>query len=188
MGEFMKKVIISVLGHDRPGILSATTQVLFEEDCNLENVSQTILQSEFAGVFIASMPESLTVEELNQRLEKVLGALNLYVFVKPIRVDVPTYDAPGSEPFVITTKGPDRKGLVAGITSIIARYGANVSNLSAVFKGGDDPNQNIMIYEVDIPWRIDQHAFQKDLREKATELGLNISIQHRKIFETINRI
>jgi len=45
-----------------------------------------------------------------------------------------------------------------------------------------------MIYEVDIPWRIDQNSFQKDLREKAEELGLNISIQHRKIFETINRI
>jgi len=125
----MKKVIISVLGHDRPGILAATTQVLFEQECNLENVSQTILQSEFAGVFIASMPESLTVEELNNQLEKVLGSLNLYVFVKPIRVDVPTYDAPGSEPFVITTKGPDRKGLVAGVTSVIARYGANVQCL-----------------------------------------------------------
>jgi len=184
----MKKVIISVLGHDRPGILAATTRALYEQDCNLENVSQTILQSEFAGVFIASMPESLTVEALNHCLEEVLGALNLDVVVRPIRVDIPIYDAPGSEPFVITTKGPDRKGLVAGITSVIARFGANITNLSAVFKGGDDPNQNIMIYEVDIPWRIDQSAFQKDLREKATELGLNISIQHRKIFEAINRI
>jgi glycine cleavage system transcriptional repressor len=184
----MKKVIISVLGHDKPGILAATTQVLFEHNCNLENVSQTILQSEFAGVFIASMPKSLEIEELNSQLEKVLGNLNLYVFVRPIRLDVPIYDAPGSEPFVITTKGPDRKGLVAGITSIIADYSVNITNLSAVFKGGDDPNQNIMIYEVDIPWRIDQIAFEKDLRQKAKELELNISIQHRKIFETINRI
>ncbi len=184
----MKKVIISVLGHDRPGILAATTQVLYEQGCNLENVSQTILQSEFAGVFIASMPDDLTVEKLNQQLENALGALNLYVFAKPVRVDIPIYDAPGSEPFVITTRGPDRKGLVAGITSVIARFGVNVTNLSAVFKGGDDPNQNIMIYEVDIPWRIDQKTFQKELREKATHLGLDISIQHRKIFEAINRI
>jgi glycine cleavage system transcriptional repressor len=184
----MKKVIISVLGHDRPGILAATTQVLYEQDCNLENVSQTILQSEFAGVFIASMPDDRTMEELNNKLEKALGSLNLYVFAKPIRVDIPTYEAPGSEPFVITTKGPDRKGLVAGITSVIARFGVNVTNLSAVFKGGDDPNQNIMIYEVDMPWRIDQRVFHQELREKAAQLGLNISIQHRKIFEAINRI
>ena len=184
----MKKVIISVLGHDRPGILAATTQVLYEKDCNLENVSQTILQSEFAGVFIASMPDDLNADELNNELEEVLGSLNLYVFVKPIRDDIPSYEAPGSEPFVITTKGPDRKGLVAGITDVIARYGVNVTNLSAVFKGGDDPNRNIMIYEVDIPWRIDQQSFQQELREKAGHLGLDISIQHRKIFEAINRI
>ncbi len=184
----MKKVIISVLGHDRPGILAATTQVLHQQDCNLENVSQTILQSEFAGVFIASMPDSLTADSLSHHLEEALGPLNLYVLVKPVRDDIPVYEAPRSEPFIITTKGPDRKGLVAGITSVIARFGANVTNLSAVFKGGDDPNQNIMIYEVDIPWKIDQKSFQKDLREKAAQLGLNINIQHRKIFEAINRI
>ncbi len=184
----MKKVIISVLGHDRPGILAATTRVLFERDCNLENVSQTILQSEFAGVFIASTPDELSPEELNAGLNEALFELNLYVFVKPIRSDVPIYQAPASEPFVVTTKGPDRKGLVAAVTGVIAQYGVNVSNLSAVFKGGDDPNRNIMIYEVDIPWKIDQKAFEADLRKKAGELGLDISIQHRKIFEMINRI
>ncbi|MGD1999862.1 MAG: ACT domain-containing protein, partial [Desulfobacterales bacterium] len=91
-------------------------------------------------------------------------------------------------PFVITTKGPDRKGLVAAITEIIARYGVNVTNLQAVFKGGDDPNSNIMIYEVDIPVDIDQQGLYTDLRAKATELSLQISIQHRNIFEAINRI
>jgi glycine cleavage system transcriptional repressor len=89
---------------------------------------------------------------------------------------------------VITTKGPDRKGLVAAITEIIARYGVNVTNLQAVFKGGDDPNSNIMIYEVDIPAGIDQQGLYTDLRAKATALSLQISIQHRNIFEAINRI
>ena len=93
-----------------------------------------------------------------------------------------------SEPFIITTKGPDRKGLVASITEIIARYGVNVTNLQAIFKGGDDPNSNIMIYEVDVPIDIDQRSLYRDLRQKAVELSLEISIQHRNIFEAINRI
>jgi glycine cleavage system transcriptional repressor len=77
---------------------------------------------------------------------------------------------------------------VAAITEIIARYGVNVTNLQAVFKGGDDPENNIMIYEVDVPNDIDQNALYKDLRAKAEVLSLTISIQHRKIFEAINRI
>ena len=93
-----------------------------------------------------------------------------------------------TEPFVITTKGPDRKGLVAAISKIIADYGVNITNLQAVFKGGDEPGDNIMIYEVDIPTAIDQQALMCDLREKAESMALDISIQHRNIFEAINRI
>jgi glycine cleavage system transcriptional repressor len=45
-----------------------------------------------------------------------------------------------------------------------------------------------MIYEVDIPLATDQKRLENDLREKAGELDLKISIQHRNIFEAINRI
>jgi len=54
----MNKVILSILGHDRPGIIAAVSKILFEQNCNIENVSQTILQFEFAGIFIVSMPGS----------------------------------------------------------------------------------------------------------------------------------
>ena len=60
-----KKIVITVLGQDRPGIIARVTGVLFEQDCNVENVSQTILQSEFSGIFIVSMPESLTIDALH---------------------------------------------------------------------------------------------------------------------------
>lgn len=185
----MKKAVISVLGADRPGIIAAVTKILFAHDCNIENVSQTILQSEFSGIFIFAMPDTLTIDALGGYLREELNPLDLHVYVK--RLDPPSepyFTAESSQPFVITTKGPDRKGLVAAVTEIIARYGANVTNLQAVFKGGNDPDNNIMIYEVDVPNDIDQQALYGDLRAKAKELILNISIQHRNIFEAINRI
>jgi glycine cleavage system transcriptional repressor len=45
-----------------------------------------------------------------------------------------------------------------------------------------------MIYEVDIPVGIDLNDFCRDLRNKAEGLALDLSIQHRNIFESINRI
>ena len=185
----MNKAVISILGPDRPGIIAAVTRILFEQGCNIENVSQTILQSEFSGIFIAAVPEGLDIRVLHGHLYDGLSPLNMHVFVKRLEPDAgPGFDVRNSEPFVITTKGPDRKGLVAAITEIIARYGANVTNLQAVFKGGDDPADNIMIYEVDIPNDIDAQTLYSDLRSKADELSLDISIQHRNIFEAINRI
>ena len=184
----MNKVILSVLGHDRPGIVAAVTAILFDLNCNIENVSQTILQTEFSGSFIVTMPQNLCLEDLHERFIEDLTPMELYVHIEPLMKKEMALFTRQSEPFVITTKGPDRLGLVAGISAVIAGYGVNITNLQAVFKGGDDPGDNIMIYEVDIPSKIDQQAFYRDLREKAKSLSLDISIQHRNIFETINRI
>ena len=184
----MKKMIISVLGNDRPGIIAAVTRILFEQDCNIENVSQTILQNEFSGIFIVGVPAQLSPADLHRQLDADLAPMGLHVFEKPISTFDDTVLPVDSEPFVVTTKGPDRKGLVAGISATIARHSVNITNLQAVFKGGDEPGDNIMIYEVDVPAGIDQAAFHRELRDTAESLGLNISIQHRNIFETINRI
>jgi glycine cleavage system transcriptional repressor len=184
----MNKAILSVLGHDRPGIVAAVTAILFDLNCNIENVSQTILQTEFSGSFIVTMPQNLCLEDLHERFIENLTPMELHVHIEPLLKKKVALATRQSEPFVITTKGPDRQGLVAGISEIIAGYSVNITNLQAVFKGGDEPGDNIMIYEVDIPNNIDQQAFYRDLRKKAESLTLDISIQHRNIFETINRI
>lgn len=184
----MNKAVISVLGQDRPGIIAAVTATLFKLDCNIENINQTILQSEFSGIFIASIPPDLTNDDLCSRLTEALAHLNLRVYVKCLEHKEEGFDAAGCEPFIITTIGPDRKGLVAGITEIIAKHSVNVTNLKAIFKGGDNPTDNIMIYEVDIPNETDHQILRAELTKRASELGLDISIQHRNIFMSINRI
>jgi len=183
----MQKVIISVIGRDRPGIIAAVSQVLFDLDFNIENVSQTILQSQFSAIFIASTSTNCTVELLETQLKKEVKSMNLNVYAKVLDRSQ-DYRGPLSEPFIITTKGPDRKGLVANITAVMAQYGVNVTNLQAIFKGGDNPSDNIMIYEVDIPVQINHKELQNELQQKAVELGLDLSIIHKNIFEAINRI
>ena len=184
----MNKAILSVLGPDRPGIVAAVSGILFELNCNIENVSQTILQTEFSGSFIVTLPRDLSVEALQDRFVEDLTPMDLHVHIRSLKKKETVFVSKASEPFVITTKGPDRQGLVAGISEIVAHYGVNITNLQAVFKGGDEPGNNIMIYEVDIPTDIDQPALYRALRERAKSLELAISIQHRNIFETINRI
>ncbi len=184
----MHKMVVSILGPDRPGIIAAVTQCLLEVDGNIENVAQTILQSEFSGTFIALVPESVTLSILGQKMNRAMEDLGMRVFVKKLTEPDGESVVKYAEQFVITTRGPDRKGLVAAITAVIAGFGVNVTNLQAVFKGGDDPNRNIMIYEVELPEGIDMEKFTMALRERAAELNLKISIQHRDVFKAINRV
>lgn len=184
----MKKMIISVLGKDRPGIIAAVTRILFEQACNIENVSQTILQNEFSGIFIVAVPPSVPKAHLHRQLKEGLAPMGLHVFEKALSQSTPPPATVPSEPFVITTRGPDRKGLVAAITAVMAAHRVNVTGLQAVFKGGVDPNANIMIYEVDIPSDADHASLRRELRETALALSLDLSIQHKLIFEAINRV
>jgi glycine cleavage system transcriptional repressor len=183
----MQKVIVSIIGQDRPGIIAAVSQVLFNMDFNIENVSQTILQSQFSAIFIASTSASPTVELLEMRLKEKVKSMSLNIYAKALDRSQ-DYQRPVSEPFIITTKGPDRKGLVANITAVMAHHGVNVTNLQAIFKGGDDPTNNIMIYEVDIPIQTNHKELHNELQQRAAELGLDLSIIHKNIFEAINRI
>ena len=183
----MDKLVVSIIGKDRPGIVAAVSKILLDEGCNVEDVTQTSLQAEFAGIFIVSVPKSLAPAALRCSLEGGLSALGVDVLVKRIehRAEQPPEQP---EPFVITTFGPDRMGLVAGITEVMARFEVNITNLKAVFRGGTDPSRNIMIYEVEVPRKIDQAAFREALRKRAGELELEITLQHRRIFEAMNRV
>lgn len=176
------------MGHDGPGIIATVTQTLFDQDCNLEDVSQTVLQTDFVGIFIASMKDDVREENVLDALRTRIEPLGLSVH---LRVKTEAGAAPPQSPaesFVITTIGPDRPGLMAGITEVLARYGVNITNLKAVFKGDRSQQDYVMIYEVDIPSSLDQHAFRTALYARAGELGLDLSLQHRDIFEQLNRV
>ena len=184
----MQKMIVSVLGEDRPGIIAAVTKVMFEQDFNIEDVSQTILQNQFSGIFIATSPQSVSPDDLRQVFEKKTVGFDLHFHVQDMGSADVTWTTCDCEPFIITTRGPDRKGLVANVTALLAAHNVNVTQLRAVFRGGDDPGRNVMIYEVDIPLDVDLQALRRTLRDTGLELNLQISIQHKNIFEAINRI
>ena len=184
----MDKVVVSIVGKDRPGIVAAVSRILLDKGCNIEDVTQTSLQAEFAGIFIVSVPKAFTPDDLLSVLRRDLTTFGLDVLVKRIEQAVEPTRKDQPEPFVITTFGPDRMGLVAGITEVMARFDVNITNLKAVFRGGSDPLRNVMIYEVDVPQNIDQNGFRSALRQRAGELNLEITLQHRRIFEAMNRV
>jgi glycine cleavage system transcriptional repressor len=184
----MNKLIITVLGKDRPGIISLVTNYLFDLDCNLVNINQMILQNEFAGFFIIEPPSNLTTDILQEKMTNEFEPTGLNVHVNEVEANDGNKAPARGETFLMTTIGPDRKGIVARFSKIISQYNANIENLKAVFKGGTDPNANIMSYQVFVPFETDQPGLFNDLRNKAEILNLDIRIQHKNIFEATNKI
>ena len=183
----MSKTVVFVLGPDRPGIIAAVSQVLFERGCNLEDVNQTSLQSQFVGIFIAAPGGQACEADLLRALRERLAPQGLFVHLRPVTPGDQRPVTP-SEPHVITTVGPDRPGLVAGIAALLAQYGANITNLKAISRSDREGQEYVTFYEVDIPADVDRQVFRIALRERARGLGMDVNLQHREIFEQVHRI
>ena len=48
-----QRMIVSVFGVDRPGIVAAVSQILAETQCSIIDINQTVVQGKFAMVLIA---------------------------------------------------------------------------------------------------------------------------------------
>jgi ACT domain-containing protein len=66
-----KKVIITVLGHDRVGIIAGISGILAEAQINILDINQTILQGFFTMVMVVDIAES------NIDIAELRGILNL---------------------------------------------------------------------------------------------------------------
>jgi glycine cleavage system transcriptional repressor len=182
-------VSVSVMGHDRPGIVAGVAKVLFENACNIEALSQTVVMGQFAMIVVAAPLKGSDAAQLYKDLEALAQAMDLEIHIRTITPeDKLPFPAAETEPFVITVRGADRPGLVAAITTILAEQGINITRLGAEVVPVGQQLDYIQIYEVDIPKQIDFAFIQKALQERGAEIGVTVDMQHWNIFRAINQI
>lgn len=74
------RLIITVLGHDRVGIIYGISSILAHANVNILDISQTILQGFFTMVMVAdSAGSNIDLGELRQQLEEKGKELGLQV-------------------------------------------------------------------------------------------------------------
>ena len=183
----MHKSIISVVGQDRPGIVADVAAILAELECNIEDVSQTILQGQFAALFIASIPGAQSVNEVRTSLEDRLAPQGLNCVVREFEESAAPSPREAAS-FVIITIGPDAPGLIAAMAGVLKTHAVNICNLQAVNRSQAYPDQMVMIYEVTVPEDTSLPALRTALQERAARDGLEVSVQHKAIFEEIHRL
>ena len=66
----VSKIVVSVIGLDCPGVVYAVSSTLSALECNIEEVSQTILKNQFAAIFVANKQESLDNGTIHVRFRR----------------------------------------------------------------------------------------------------------------------
>lgn len=86
---------------------------------------------------------------------------------------------------VITVIGADKPGIVAGITSVLAKHNVNIVDISQTVVRGIF--SMIMIVDLSTS-RIDLPKLREELIAKGRDLGVEVSVNHIAVFKAMQRV
>jgi glycine cleavage system transcriptional repressor len=160
---------ITVIGHDRPGIIAETTAALGALGLNLEDSTMTLLRGHFAMMLVCRGDADRASVEAGLASLTADGTLDVSVRVVP--------DEAPAEPvrasYVLTVHGADRVGIVSSVVGRVAEVGGNVTDLTTRLAG----ELYLLIAELDLPASVDTDALSVALRSVADQLGVGVTLR-----------
>ena len=160
---------ITVLGHDRPGIIAETTGKLAGLGLNLEDSTMTLLRGHFAMMLVCA--GSASDVEIESALAPLTGDGTLTVTVR----EVPEEHASATEgtSWVLTVHGGDRPGIVSSIVGEVAKVGGNITDLTTRLAG----DLYLLIAEIDLPASTDVAGVEAAIKAVAASLGVGATLR-----------
>jgi glycine cleavage system transcriptional repressor len=157
--------IITVTGSDRPGLVAAISSVLAEQGADIEDVTMTRLSGNFATILLA---RGGVLQDLDQKLQNVGKRLNLNIHTEPA-FEVAEEPEPN---YYISAVGPNRVGIVAAISGILAKHQVNITEMSTRLLSRTE----VPVYMVRIEaiTARDTKALEDDLLRAAQQTGVEL--------------
>ncbi len=167
----MSLYAVTVLGHDRPGIVADTTASLAALGGNLEDSTMTLLGGHFAMLLLVRTDRPRA--DVESALSSLTADGQLTVDVRDVAELEPAGPAPAAATYVMSVHGADRPGIVSALTGVVAGAGGNVTDLTTRLTGG----LYVLLADVAVPANVDVAALERALAVTAEELGVDVSLR-----------
>ncbi len=133
--------MLTLVGADRPGIVSQVTRALYRLGCNLGEASMLRLGGSFTIMLMVS--GDCRRQEILDGLAPVAEALGLHLHLDPVQGGLHQHLVPNQQ---VRVMGADRAGIVADVTEILADQGFNILELESDVAG--DREQPVYIMNI----------------------------------------
>jgi glycine cleavage system transcriptional repressor len=183
-----KTVVLTAVGRDRVGIVARVAEVFFELGCNLLDSSMTLLRGEFAIILMVSLPENTTVDQLRARVPALERELGMSIHLRELSQEEIEDTPSEGNPHMISVYGADKPGIVAGVTSELARMGVNITDVQTKYSGSSSRSGAakpvfMMILEVDVPSSLSTEKLEQSLKQSCGSLGMDVTVQALEVME-----
>jgi glycine cleavage system transcriptional repressor len=181
-----KQMIISVMSKDRPGIIANITGSIYKLGGDVADLNQTVLCGYLTMILNASFEEEVTKEDLHAAISHVKTECKFEVSIKELLPgEELEADHPPEETYILTVQGPNKTGIVHGISQFCFEHNVNIFDLATTLKDG----QYTMALQLDLKdCSCNMEELQQKLDVYSKESALTVMIQHNDIFKVTNEI
>ena len=168
---------VSVVGKDRPGIVAAITEGLFNLGCNIADSSCTMLGGEFAMILIVSLKKPFSKSRLIDELKPVCDRAGMTLGVRTLHQDEVVRQEPSGEICMISVYGADQPGIVYRVTKELAARSINITDLNTKLIGTAEEPVYVLMLEVALPEGETAESVEQTLAVLKIELNVEIGVR-----------
>ncbi|MGA2468296.1 MAG: phosphoserine phosphatase SerB [Thermodesulfobacteriota bacterium] len=176
--------VVSVIGKDRVGIVSKVTQFLFKKGFNIIDIEQSVIHSQFTMVLlIQPFHVRFQLNQIQTGLSRLAKELRMNIAITPLQEFKGLRLAETKKPYVLTILGADRPGIVAAISSTLAKHHCNIDRIKMIARG------ELLAMEMWIDLReTDFQLLRMNLTAVAKRVGMDIVAQPEHVFKKRKKV
>jgi glycine cleavage system transcriptional repressor len=168
---------MTAFGKDRPGIVADVTQVLYENGCNLEDTTMSMLSDEFTINLLFSSNRDNIEEILQEDCLELEEQKNISAFIRPLKKQ--RLPSQASLPTcTVHVEGMDQAGIVYKTSQFLADHSLNIVDLKSTMK--TTPESGTALYLMDIHIQVPEstsvQTVEEGLNLVAEELNVEITL------------
>ena len=174
----MKRMIaVTAVGLDRPGIVAGFTKTLFNNGCNLEESSMTLLHRDFAMIILISLPDGLSIEHINSELKKTAGKFDLSFSLRELSEDEINNSDNDIEPnYSLSIYGLDKVGIVYTFTNLLAQKSINIIDLETQITHAEKQPLYGVVMDLFVPDSVNINILTEEIKTKSEDMSVDFSL------------
>ncbi|MBW2504949.1 MAG: amino acid-binding protein [Deltaproteobacteria bacterium] len=172
----MNHFALTIVGRDRPGIVSQVTEILYNLGCNIADSSCSILGGQFAMILIVAHPKFSNRDSFGDTFQPLEDA-DLTVALRVLKPGGEVRPEIEGDLCMISVYGADKPGIVYRVAKVLGEKNVNITDLNTKLVGTQERPVYVMVLEVTLPQGIMEEDLNRWLMPVRDELQVDISVR-----------
>ena len=172
----MQHFALTIIGRDRPGIVSQVTEILFQGGFNIADSSCSILGGQFSMILIISNPQINTTDDFCDTF-KPLEENHLSVYIRTLKPGGEIRPQLEGDLCMISVYGADKPGIVFEVTKELGDRNINITDLNTKLIGDTKNPVYVMMIEAMLPVDTEIEVVENWMAELKQKLQVDISVR-----------